>query len=91
MKFIDDSIGFVCGENGVALKTTDGGETWSAIATGTTANLMKIVFRDSRNGFIYASSQGLITSDGGTTWTFPSYTQPGLQTTTTAMLMAAKD
>lgn len=70
MKFIDDSIGFVCGENGVALKTTDGGETWSAIATGTTANLMKIVFRDSRNGFIYASSQGLITSDGGTTWTW---------------------
>jgi len=49
LKFIDDNIGYVCGANGVLLKTTDSGITWEKIARGLTSNTYRdIVFiRDS--------------------------------------------
>lgn len=38
LKFIDDNVGYVCGVNGILLKTTDAGITWEKIARGLTSN-----------------------------------------------------
>lgn len=38
---ISETIGFACGEGGVLLATYDGGQSWSALQSGTTKNLHK--------------------------------------------------
>lgn len=68
--FRDESQGWVTGSNGVILKTSDGGKTWSKQVSGTTAQLNAVNFLpDGLHGWI-AGSDGLIlsTDDGGATW-----------------------
>lgn len=68
--FIDESIGWVSGENGALLKTTDGGATWAAMNAGTTVTLAGLHFIDENTGWVVGDS-GVIrkTTDGGQTWT----------------------
>ena len=49
--FVNDSVGFAVGDNGVILSSNDGGDNWVVVSSGTTnnyvffhkANLQKII------------------------------------------------
>lgn len=72
--FLDDNLGFYCGQDGTVGKTTDGGQTWAlkqtsyGFASNKTYNF--IFFKDALNGFTGGSSAIIQrTTDGGETWT----------------------
>ena len=80
IKFIAPDVGYAAGVGGTLLRTTDRGRTWSALRTGTKANLWAIQFDDAGNGLVGGGdtpwqndgrSSGVIlrTADGGETWT----------------------
>ena len=62
--FTNDTTGFITGDNGLLLKTLDGGNTWDTVATNVQHNLMTISFANEDVGYI----NGLKTIDGGSTW-----------------------
>jgi len=81
LTFVDNSIGFVTGDRGTLLKTTDGGKTWKKVTPFTTYNLYEIVFTDSRTGYLVGDMTLVVegfglsyrvavfkTSDGGERW-----------------------
>lgn len=78
---IDTSTVFVCGQNGVILKTTDGGESWVKLYEKPDNRMTLVAFADELTGYSYRDSividsgplsyhnrQLLKTTDGGTTW-----------------------
>ena len=67
--FTNSSNGYVVGENGSYLRSTDGGKSWTVLNLGTTLTLSAIKFVSPSIGFI-AGGQGLImkTTNGGNTW-----------------------
>jgi photosystem II stability/assembly factor-like uncharacterized protein len=67
--FSDEQTGYMVGEKGVVLKTTDAGTTWEIKPTGTLRNLEMVWFTDAETGYV-ASDGGFImkTTDGGDTW-----------------------
>ena len=75
IEFVDDQIGFIVGDNGTFLKTSNGGALWSqpaiqGIPNQGTSNIAQIEMLDAMNGFMaveYGSSV-FQTSDGGLTW-----------------------
>lgn len=75
--FIDSLRGWCAGSKGDVYKTTDGGENWLALSTGTRDYLDGIVFVDSLHGWVSAfeapvgTGDGKIfaTKDGGFNWT----------------------
>ena len=66
---LDSGIGFVVGDSGTILKTTDAGATWAPLVSGTTTTLHGVYFFDANAG-VAVGEQGLIlrTTDGGTAW-----------------------
>jgi photosystem II stability/assembly factor-like uncharacterized protein len=66
---LDSGVGFVVGDAGTILKTTDAGMTWSPVTSGTTNALHDVHFFDATQG-IAVGEQGLIrrTTDGGGNW-----------------------
>ncbi len=63
------STGFIAGDDGTILKTTDGGTTWKELQSGETANLNAVYMYDHRT--VYAAGNGgvlLKTTDGGALW-----------------------
>ncbi|MCB0452005.1 MAG: T9SS type A sorting domain-containing protein [Aequorivita sp.] len=70
IQFIDDNVGFVCGDVGMFYKTLDGGYTWTEYNTGTTESLQDIVFMNESEGYACGFGGTIIqTLDGGITWT----------------------
>lgn len=68
--FTNTTTGFVCGTDGVVLKTTDAGATWVAKSSSTTAWLMDISFFGTNNGYMCGAGGTIIkTTDAGETWT----------------------
>lgn len=81
VSFVDAKNGFITGNGGVCLKTSDGGETWTQVPQFTNHNLGKIAFADSSIGYV-TSERSLVddagamtytleifkTTDGGDTW-----------------------
>src|SRR5947207_8303097 len=63
---LDSGVGFVVGDAGTVVKTTDAGMTWSPLTSGTTNALHDVYFFDVTQG-IAVGEQGLIlrTTDGG--------------------------
>ena len=49
--FLDANLGWIVGEKGLCLLTLDGGHTWAAAATGSTATLRDVRFKDAQNGW----------------------------------------
>src|ERR1051325_1832351 len=66
---LDSGVGFVVGDAGTIVKTTDTGMMWSPLASGTTNALHNVYFFDAAQG-VAVGDQGLIlrTSDGGAAW-----------------------
>ena len=63
---LDSGVGFVVGDAGRIVKTTDAGMTWSPLTSGTTNALHDVYFFDATQG-VAVGEQGLIlrTTDGG--------------------------
>jgi len=61
--------GWIVGDMGVILATTDNGNTWKKQDSGTEAGLYNVDFRDDKNGYV-VGERGIIlrTEDGGATW-----------------------
>lgn len=70
--FIDQSTGWAVGNDGLILKTDNGGESWDVIDSGVFADLYAVVFTDQNHGWIASGGGVLITNDGGNTWDIPS-------------------
>ncbi|MBX6326040.1 MAG: hypothetical protein IRY93_08375, partial [Chthoniobacterales bacterium] len=66
---LNSGTGFVVGDGGTILKTTDAGATWAPLASGTSSALYDVYFFDSTGG-VAVGEQGLIlrTTDGGADW-----------------------
>jgi photosystem II stability/assembly factor-like uncharacterized protein len=69
LDFVNDSRGWIVGDDGLILTTFDGGTNWQTQKSGTTKGLYNVDFRDSNNGFAVGEN-GLIlrTENGGETW-----------------------
>jgi photosystem II stability/assembly factor-like uncharacterized protein len=66
---ISDSSAIVVGADGVALRTVDGGNTFSSLSTGTTNDLYALAVRDTK---VWAGGEGgtiIYSSNSGTSWT----------------------
>ena len=67
--FISPSTGWVVGDLGVILKTTDGGQNWNPQIIGELTLLVAINFIDSTNGWIVGESGTILkTTDAGINW-----------------------
>ncbi len=67
--FVNSTTGYIAGYSGMVMKTTNGGNNWTALTTGSATNLNDVKFWDANLGYICGSS-GLImkTTDGGASW-----------------------
>ncbi len=67
--FINDKIGFICGNKGAVLKTEDGGNTWNVLSDSASINLYSINFDNPDKGFLIGENGTILTtSDTGRTW-----------------------
>ena len=66
--FADSKRGWVGGDEGVVLRTDDGGRTWQQQSSGVEAGVNDIYFRDKEDGYLLAANRVLATEDGGRTW-----------------------
>ena len=70
--FPNINIGYVVGDNGLIIKTTDAGNIWTQQISGTTYSLYSVYFTDENTGYVVGGSNnhGIIlkTSDGGINW-----------------------
>lgn len=68
--FADPSNGWIVGESGTILHTSDGGDTWTTQHSGTDVKLVAIDFASPDDGWaVGAFGTILRTSNGGDTWT----------------------
>lgn len=71
--FTDAWHGWICGDQGVMLRTADGGNNWALVETGTTAKLMDVFFADNLHGWALGEEEDntnliLVSVDGGVNW-----------------------
>lgn len=70
--FVNPDTGFIAAPNGIIHKTVNGGETWTAIQTPATQDVMRLFFVDENNGWatLGSWSEGhlLKTENCGSTW-----------------------
>ncbi len=68
VSFLNNSVGFVWGDQGTLLKTSDGGNSWASIATNTTNTFDKLQVIDENNIFYLAGTTLMKTQNGGVLW-----------------------
>ncbi|MBK7865773.1 MAG: T9SS type A sorting domain-containing protein [Ignavibacteriales bacterium] len=73
VSFATESIGYIGGDAGLILKTTDGGFSWTNKSTASyTGDINSIYFFDENIGYVVGGSVTNVniikTTDGGTTW-----------------------
>lgn len=70
VQFPTTSTGFIVGDSGTILKTTDGGGTWIPQVSGTTLDLYGLAMLDTQTGWAVGDlGVGIKTTNGGSTWT----------------------
>ena len=68
--FIDTNNGFAVGASGTILRTTDGGNNWNILASGTNYDLYGVSFADANNGTVVGNFGAILrTTDAGKHWT----------------------
>jgi photosystem II stability/assembly factor-like uncharacterized protein len=66
---LDSGTGFVVGDMGIILKSTDAGATWTPRTSGTSNTLHGVYFLDPNEGVAVGDSGAILrTTDGGATW-----------------------
>ena len=69
ISFGDEENGWICGENGIVRKTSDGGNSWKLQETGTSVTFWDILFLDKNTGWVCGFENTILkTKDGGETW-----------------------
>lgn len=76
IQFLDAEYGYVCGDQGTVLKSTDAGSTWTNVNVPSTYPVRALCFISKSEGWVVtgdldnsdASGQIWKTSDGGSTW-----------------------
>ncbi|MFH1214183.1 MAG: choice-of-anchor X domain-containing protein, partial [Candidatus Neomarinimicrobiota bacterium] len=78
--FIDANTGFVFANGNQFFKTTNGGTTWTNLNEWPGVSLFGLAFPDENTIVATATSGGemTISSDGGTTWSYPDNLKTGL-------------
>jgi photosystem II stability/assembly factor-like uncharacterized protein len=71
--FGDADHGIALGQAGTALRSEDGGKTWTGVAGFTTLNLTGIRFTNESHAVAIAQGRVFLTSDAGQTWAPVSY------------------
>lgn len=71
--FPTSTTGYAVGSNGRILKSNDMGQSWSALASGTTRELSAVHFMSSTTGIIVGDGLILKTVNGGGTWVMTNY------------------
>ncbi len=66
--FTDSKRGFVAGDNGHFIFTTDGGKNWQKQFVYTKENINEIYFRNDKDGYVVAGKKLFLTDDGGKSW-----------------------
>jgi photosystem II stability/assembly factor-like uncharacterized protein len=67
--FVDAQHGWVVGDDGTVVATSDGGSNWSYLNSGTILDLYSVTFRDASNGWAVGEQGTVIhTADGGAHW-----------------------
>ncbi|MFI5252055.1 MAG: YCF48-related protein [Bacteroidota bacterium] len=70
VQFTSPLIGYVAGDDGVVLKTTDGGFTWVDQGFPLSISLYALYFSSSSNGWVTGMNGTIYkTTNGGTSWT----------------------
>lgn len=78
--FTSASIGYIVGDGGLVLKSTDAGITWVQQTSNTTNTLYGVFFKSDTEGWACGAAGTLLsTTDGGTTWVV--HAQSGVMTT----------
>lgn len=71
INFVNPLVGYVCGFNGLILKTEDGGKTWQKSTFDSGVNFFCVLFLTPDKGFISGDNGTIIyTNDGGKNWNF---------------------
>jgi len=79
VKFVTPNKGWIVGDKGTILYTTDGGENWEEQASGTGNALTSIAFIDEKTGWTAGNGGSILhTTDGGKTWKPQGNTKEGL-------------
>ena len=66
---LDSGTGFVVGDTGTILKSTDAGATWTPLTSGTSTTLHGVYFLDPDEGVAVGDSGTILrTTDGGAAW-----------------------
>ena len=67
--FCDSLNGYVVGQNGIVLKTTDGGNSWDSLKSNTSQSLFAVCFANKNTGYACGNNGTIIkTNDAGKTW-----------------------
>ena len=71
MYFMNDTVGWAAGNNGMLVSTTDGGDSWSTQNIGNWEHLWEVFFVTEQTGWVSGSNGTIMRSDdGGVTWAF---------------------
>jgi photosystem II stability/assembly factor-like uncharacterized protein len=73
IKMANSSLGFAVGSNGRILKTLNGGESWTTVASGTTNDLKDITSIGSSTWIAVGDQTILRSTNSGNTWSVVSY------------------
>ncbi len=68
--FINATTGFVCGTDGLVMKTEDAGDSWSPVDPGgVTESFYDLEFFDADTGYVVGAHGAIVkTTDGGANW-----------------------
>lgn len=67
--FVNETLGWIVGDNGLVLKSSDGGQNWRAIRIGSFPPLFSVFFKNELEGWATGQNGLLLrTNDGGDTW-----------------------
>jgi photosystem II stability/assembly factor-like uncharacterized protein len=69
IEMTDDQNGYLCGQDGLVMRTRDGGKTWKRLDSRTNLFLFGISFPDTNHGF-FVGDRALVlsTTNGGETF-----------------------